>query len=144
MAGYTILYETALMPRFPLSRRELKVIGDAILEAIGLIGHQVTLKLVDDAGIARLNSEFLGCTGPTNILSFPAESEEGQPDGYLGELALSVDTLAREADLYGQPPLEHLARLVAHGTLHLAGYEHGDEMYDLTDTAIEHVLLICA
>lgn len=143
---FRIIRETRLDPRFPLSRHELDEVGGSIMDSLGLEEHTVTLKLVSDAEIARLNKEFLGCTGPTNILSFPAGDETDDPDGhsgagYLGELALSVDALVRESALYGQPPLGHMARLLAHGLLHLAGYDHGDEMYDLTDAAVDRVLL---
>ena len=138
-----ILRETRLDPRFPLSRREMDGLCAAILDTLGLAGREVTVKLVDDREIARLNSEFLGCPGPTNVLSFPAADADGEPDedGALGELALSVDALGREADLYGQESVAHLARLLAHGFLHLAGYDHGDVMYDMTDAAVDRALL---
>ncbi len=152
-----ILCETRLDPRFPLSRRELGALAGTLLDALGLTGGTFILKLVDDREIARLNREFLGCTGPTNILSFPAHDfddaedtedadgmDEGKDDSdgeYLGELALSVDALARETDLYGQVPLEHLARLLGHGMLHLAGFDHGEVMFDMTDAAVDQVLL---
>ena len=135
-------------PRFPLSRRELEELSDILLESLGLEGWTFSLTLVDDREIAMVNAEFLGCTGPTNILSFPDAGEEdvelvvADEDGsFLGELVLSVDTLVRETDLYGQQPLEHLARLLAHGLLHLAGFDHSDEMFDLTDGAVDRVLL---
>ncbi|WP_338667277.1 rRNA maturation RNase YbeY [Pseudodesulfovibrio methanolicus] len=147
-----IVRETRLDPRFPLSRSELGALAAILLDALGLTGRTFELQLVDDREIARLNREFLGCTGPTNILSFPAhDSEDPGKDGsgevgepgdqtFLGELALSVDALARETDLYGQAPLEHLARLLAHGLLHLAGFDHGEVMFDMTDAAVDRVL----
>lgn len=146
MASIKIINATRLDPHFPLSRHELLELCEVILEAIGLEGHGFSLTLVDDREIARLNQEFLGCPGPTNILSFPAGAADGEasPDveeGFLGELALSLNTLARETLLYGQEPTEHLARLLAHGILHLAGYDHGEEMFDLTDTAVDRVAL---
>lgn len=146
-----ILRETRLEPDFPLSRQELVRVVETILDSLGLDGAALELTLVDDREIARLNREFMGCPGPTNILSFPA-SERSEPDigpdsgnaaEYLGELALSVDTLAREAHLYGQPPLVHLARLLAHGILHLAGHDHGEAMDALTETAVDVVQLTC-
>ncbi|WP_419784794.1 rRNA maturation RNase YbeY [Pseudodesulfovibrio sp.] len=147
-----ILRETRLDPRFPLSRHELAGLCELLLDSLGLEGLPVTVKLVDDREIARLNHAFLGCEGPTNVLSFPAEEYDGGEDASsaddgegeavgLGELALSVDALARETDLYGQPPIAHLSRLLAHGFLHLAGYDHGDAMYDLTDAAVDRALL---
>jgi len=139
-----IISETRLDPRFPLSRNELTELAVILLDSLELAESSFFIKLVDDCEIARLNKKYLGCSGPTNVLSFPADSEDSmgkEDDVFIGELALSVDALAREADLYGQPPTVHLARLLAHGILHLAGYDHGDEMYDLTDAAVDRVLL---
>ena len=140
----TVIHETRLDPRFPLSRPELGELVGIILDSLGLEDFGLEIKLVDDREIARLNKEFMGCTGPTNVLSFPAkdEGEEGHgDDAYLGELALSVEAVSREADLYHQPPVLHLARLLTHGILHLAGHDHGDVMYDLTDAAVDRVEL---
>lgn len=129
--------QARLDPRFPLARRELTALVAAILEALGLTGARLSLTLLDDAAIAVLNREHLGGAGPTNILSFPEADPERPAD--LGELFLSVDTLGREAYLYGQDPARHLARLLAHGILHLAGYDHSHEMDVLTDIAVEAV-----
>lgn len=136
-SGITLDFITppaTLNPRFPLARREVLALVDTLLLVLGLRGCRLSLTLVDDAGVAALNAKFLGCKGPTNILSFP----EGDPDRpeELGALFLSVETLAREAFLYGQDPQEHLARLLAHGILHLAGHDHGVEMDTLTNLAV--------
>jgi len=141
----TVIRETRLDPLFPLSRHELVEIGAIIMDSLGFGDDSLVIKLVDDQEISRLNTDFMGCSGPTNVLSFPADDAEDHLDDaepvYLGELAVSVDALSREAALYGQPPVGHLARLLTHGILHLAGYDHGDEMYDLTDAAVDRVLL---
>ena len=121
----------------PTSRREVAGLCRAILEALDLDGRDFDLRLVGDGEIATLNEAFLGCPGPTNVLSCPAEDPQ-RPD-YLGNLALSLDTATREAFLYGQDPLRHMTRLLAHGFLHLAGLDHGPVMDALTDTAVEAV-----
>jgi probable rRNA maturation factor len=127
-----------LNPTLPLSRGELAPLAARLLDVLGLHGAAVEIRFVDDVEIARLNSEFLGMPGPTNVLSFP--DDDPQRPGYLGEIALSVDTLAREAILYGQQPTEHLVRLLAHGLLHLAGFDHGDAMEEMTAHAVSSVL----
>jgi probable rRNA maturation factor len=124
-------------PRFPLSRRELTGVVEAILETLGLSGAALSLTLLDDPAIALLNAKYLDCHGPTNILSFPEAAPERSEA--LGALFLSVDTLSREAFLYGQEPGRHLARLIAHGILHLAGFDHGQDMEALTDLAVDMV-----
>lgn len=125
---------------FPLSHRELQRMADMLLQVLGIEGFDFDLKIVDDAAIAEVNEEFLGCVGPTNVLSFPfSETPDLEKNKFLGEIVLSVDTLVREAHLYGQQPEEHTVRLFAHALLHLAGYDHGTEMYSLTDLAVESV-----
>lgn len=139
--GLRLEYATApatLSPHFPLARRELLSLMGTLLLVLGLERCGLSLTLVDDAGVAALNRRFLNCVGPTNILSFP-EGDADRPDE-LGALFLSVETLAREAFLYGQDPKEHLARLLAHGLLHLAGHDHGVEMDTLTELAVSCVL----
>ena len=122
-------------PRFPLGPYELSPLVEKIARACGTTSEAFDLELADDTRIARLNQEHLGCKGPTNILSFPSENPE-----FLGDLVLSVHTLERETFLYGQDPVEHTARLIAHGLLHLLGMDHGTEMERLTEAAMESVM----
>lgn len=84
-------------------------------EAAGL-----TILLADDRALRRLNAEHRGKDKPTNVLSFPAE--EGM--GHLGDIALALGVVRREAREAGRSLGAHLAHLVAHGTLHLLGHDH--------------------
>lgn len=90
---------------------------------IGLLG-------TDDTGIAKLNAEFRGSTGATNVLSWPAHpmhaTTPSEPQ-YLGDIALAYDTCAREAELAGIPLGAHASHLVVHGVLHLLGHDHQSE-----------------
>ncbi len=131
--------------RMPLTRGDLRELFTSMQAATGLDGYDVELTICNDASIARVNADFLGCEGPTNILSFPqgdglvfdADGDDENDDSQstpsstrpmLGALVLSVDTLLREAFLYGQDEREHCIRLLAHGLGHIAGYDHGAEM----------------
>ena len=118
-------------PRFPLSRREVLALLETLAASLGLEDREVALTVVGDRDMAALNRTHLGCTGPTNVLAF----ESGE-DAFLGEIVLSAETLARETALYGQEPRQHLARLLAHALLHLAGLDHGPEMEALTEQAV--------
>jgi probable rRNA maturation factor len=124
-------------PRLPLCRGELAALAGTIQDALGLAGLTFDLRVVGDGEMAGLNRDFLGLFGPTNVLSFPA-GDPARPD-YLGELAVSADTVVREAFLYGQDPVAHLARLLAHGFLHLAGWDHGPAMEAATEAAVAAV-----
>lgn len=119
-------------PGLPACRVELAGRTQRLLAALGLAGRCVEATLVGDREMARLNTEFLGLPGPTNVLSFEASGE----GDYLGEVVVSAETCTREARLYGQDPATHFDRLLGHGLLHLAGYPHGEAMDALLDAAL--------
>lgn len=81
----------------------------------------LTLLLTDDDTVQDLNGRFRKQDAPTNVLSFPAPAN---PDGLLGDVALAYGVCAREAEAQGKPIAHHLQHLVAHGVLHLLGYDH--------------------
>jgi probable rRNA maturation factor len=81
----------------------------------------VTLLLTDDEAIAELNAQFRHKDGPTNVLSVPA-AVSARP--HIGDVALASGVCAREARAQGKTLENHLTHLVAHGVLHLLGYDH--------------------
>lgn len=121
-------------PRFPLSGPELMDIFEGLAQTFGLEDWELSLRIVDDREMAELNALHMGCLGPTNVLSFP-----GGEDGWLGDLVLSAETLARESWLYNQDVHEYTVRLLAHGLLHLMGHDHGPDMDGLTELAVAAV-----
>jgi len=129
-----------LNPSMIVGRAEVRELAGQVLEGLGMGQAELELSLVTDREMARLHQDALGRTGPTNTLAFEDEDPE-RPD-YLGEVVLSVDTLARECELYGQWPLEHQARLMAHAFLHLAGMDHGPEMEAMTEAAVDFVAAV--
>lgn len=87
---------------------------------------EVCVALSSDAQVAELNGSYRGKPKPTNVLSFPAVPMlpvEGEPR-FLGDIALALETLQREASELGVPLGHHLQHLVVHGLLHLLGYDH--------------------
>jgi probable rRNA maturation factor len=98
----------------------------AILNALDSPEAELSLVLVDDERIAQLNSTYLHHTGPTNVISFPMR--EGAYDRInpylLGDVVISMDTCAAEAEFAGLTVEERLDQLVIHGVLHLFGYDH--------------------
>ena len=95
--------------------------AEAALASVGAVGEGVTLLLTDDATVRDLNARFRGQDKPTNVLSFPAPPN---PEDHLGDVALAFGVCAREAQEQGKPLAHHLQHLVAHGVLHLLGYDH--------------------
>lgn len=136
MTGLSVVRGGARIdPSLPVSGSELRRVTMDILAVMGLHGAGLELVCVDDAEMAEYNRKFMGCPGPTNVLSFPA----GDGDDALGQIVLSVETLGREAVLYGQDPEEHLVRLMVHAILHLTGMEHGPVMDSATEAILEEL-----
>ncbi|MFH1139419.1 MAG: rRNA maturation RNase YbeY [Pseudomonadota bacterium] len=90
---------------------------------------ELSLVLVDDEEIARLNSEYLGRQGPTNVLAFPMLEGEfsGLNPDVLGDVVISVPTTLAHAEDGGYTPEEMLDFYLVHGILHLLGYDHVDD-----------------
>lgn len=120
-----IVIEPSIRARFGRSaftRRGLEIfLRDAQREA-GLEGS-VSVLLTGDREIRRLNREFRGKDKPTDVLSFPVG--DGVPRARTaGDLAISVETAARESELRGHRLDVELRVLLLHGVLHLAGFDH--------------------
>jgi len=92
--------------------------AEAALREAGATGG-VTVLLADDRAVKRLNGDHRAKAKPTNVLSFPA----GVP-GNLGDIAVALGVVVREARQARRRASDHLAHLVAHGALHLAGHDH--------------------
>ncbi len=80
---------------------------------------EVSITLVDDVAIQKINKKYRGMNKPTNVLSF-----ELGDDVLLGDIFISLDTVQREAKNENISVAEHTAHMVVHGMLHLLGYDH--------------------
>jgi len=83
-------------------------------------GRPFTVLLTDDRELRRLNQQFLGKDGATDVLSFPAPPDAGE----LGDIAISVERAAEQAAEHGHSTDEEIAILILHGVLHLLGMDH--------------------
>jgi probable rRNA maturation factor len=107
----------------------------------GLTGEH-SISFVDDDEISRLNKEWLGHDGATDVIAFSLGSSES----LLGDVYISVETALRNAAGLGVSPSEELTRLVIHGTLHVLGYDHpsgadreSSEMYQLQEELLRRL-----
>jgi len=106
-----------------LSRSGLTSFLNRARVAVGLSG-EVEVLLADDSTLRRLNKSFRGKNKATDVLSFPAPPPmKGQP-AHAGDLAISLETAARQADSYGHPLRDEVRILLLHGLLHLSGLDH--------------------
>ena len=101
----------------------------ATIEAANLNIHQdaeLSVLIADDATLHALNLEWRNQDKPTNVLSFPGSNlQVGDASGpMLGDIAISLETVRREAALENKEADAHFVHLIIHGFLHLFGYDH--------------------
>jgi probable rRNA maturation factor len=134
--------ETAWTSALPDASAVAQRAGQAALDEIepanGAEEPGVAVLLTSDEAMAELNQRFRGKAGPTNVLSFPASAN---PENHLGDVALAHGVCAREAAEQGKTLDQHLAHLVAHGVLHLLGYDHETDHEAEAMEALERSIL---
>jgi probable rRNA maturation factor len=87
---------------------------------------ELSILLVDDQQIAKLNQQFLKRQGPTNVIAFPMQEgrySEITPN-LLGDVVISVEAAQQEARNAGLSTEARFNQLLIHGILHLLGYDH--------------------
>jgi probable rRNA maturation factor len=117
--------------------------AQAVLDAHEDIeGANIVILLADDDSVQALNRDFRQKDYATNVLSFPAPRDAASnPEGQIGDIALAYGVCAREAAEQGKSLAHHLQHLVAHGVLHLLGYDHeGDDEAEAME-ALEREIL---
>ncbi len=92
-----------------------------VIDAMGKKGASATIAFVSDKTIRQLNRQFRGIDRATDVLSFPTEDPDKTN---LGDIAISVETAAKQARENGLKFDEEVAQLILHGLLHLSGYDH--------------------
>ncbi len=120
-----ILIEPAIEEKFGRANLRKRELGSLITQAAKLsqLTGAVSVLLTGDEAIRKLNREFRHKDKATDVLSFPVA--EGNGRGRMaGDLAISVETAAREAEARGHSLALELKILLLHGVLHLAGFDH--------------------
>lgn len=111
-------------PHLPM--RLVSRVAEKMLAALDLEHAELSVLLTDDETIFGLNSRHRGKKQPTDVLAFPLlEAGAEVPEGSaLGDIVISLDTAQRYAAKGGLELLDELRALLAHGILHLLGYDH--------------------
>jgi rRNA maturation RNase YbeY len=96
-----------------------------VLGRLRLGGAELSVLLVSDGEMRKLNRRWRGVDRPTDVLAFAqAEGAGAAPVGLLGDVVISVDTARRQAAERATPLGREGERLLIHGVLHLLGYDH--------------------
>jgi len=120
-----ILIEPTIQARFgrALRQRALTVFLREASGAAGVKG-KVSVLVTGDEQIRKLNRIYRGKNKATDVLSFPAAEPVNGPRDIVGDLAISAETAARQAEDFGHPLAMEVQILMLHGLLHLSGYDH--------------------
>jgi probable rRNA maturation factor len=108
--------------RVNVRARDVRETVAAVFAAEGAGDPDIGVALVNDEVIAQLNKQWFGHEGPTDSIAFSYEDDPG-PDGLRGEVVVSAETALREAQERGTSARHELLLYVAHGTLHLLGWD---------------------
>jgi probable rRNA maturation factor len=113
-------------PRGARWKRTLESLAVNFLRTVRRTGKELSIALVSDGAIQTLNRTWRKKDRPTDVLSFPAGAlPRGTPKPHpLGDVVISLDTAARRAREEGAELQRELALYLAHGLLHLLGYDH--------------------
>lgn len=127
-APRVLVSDRARPPLTPAARRSLAAMAGTVLTGEGIEGGELSLSFVGEAEMEDLHRRFMDEPGPTDVLSFPMDDRDegpGPDDRLIGDVVVCPAVAARNnpAD-----PEAELRLLVAHGVLHLLGYDHEDEV----------------
>ncbi len=115
---------------FEPTKEQLRAVKAAAGAALGFENASerfASIVLTDDETIHRYNRDYRGVDRPTDVLSFPSDEGdplEAPPDGFLGDIMISVQRAAQQGSELGHSTEREIAFLTVHGMLHLLGYDH--------------------
>ncbi len=99
-------------------------------------GFGATIVLIDDAEMHTMNKMYRSIDKSTDVLTFLSDEED-----YLGDIFINVDRLVQQASDYNHSLKREFCFLVAHGALHLLGYDHQTREEELIMFSIQEEVL---
>lgn len=133
MSGVTLLLSNRSTNALALSEQELLALARFVLKEEGITRVcELSISLVDDEEMARLNETLRGVESPTDVLSIELEGPDETPlfedePCLLGDIILDPAYIARQARCFGTTEKAETTLLFVHGLLHLLGYDHEEE-----------------
>ena len=111
--------------RVPVALKPLQDFYEIVRHELQFPPETVTVQLISDTAMARLNRTYRHKRGPTDVLSFPfAQTRPSASSEYVGDIAISPETAQRNARRFSRALPVEMRILILHGMLHLAGFDH--------------------
>jgi probable rRNA maturation factor len=128
------------VPRF--SRREIAEFVRRVLIALRVDDniHEVSIAIVDDEAMRNLNRKFRKKNKTTDVLTFPADDSDADPNASgrpLGDIVISIDQARRQATDQKHSLATEIRYLILHGILHALGYDHETDAGEMNALEIE-------
>ena len=124
--GRVVTEVSSTVRRPGISVKRVRELVEATLAAERIRNAMISVAFVGPTTIARLNREYLKHAGPTDVISF-GMGRETHALPAVGDIYICPEIARRNAKRAGVSASQELARLVIHGTLHVAGYDHPDD-----------------
>ncbi len=115
-----------------LSSRVVSLRAKRMLSALQMEKAELSIVLTGDKQIHKLNKIYRGKDRATDVLAFAMQEGEfgAVSAGLLGDVIVSIPTAARQARERNVAPLDEVTMLIAHGILHLLGWDHDTDRKD--------------
>jgi probable rRNA maturation factor len=107
-----------------LARRRIAEIAGTILALVGKADAELSVALIGNAEMRKLNATYRRKDYPTDVLSFPVEGPVGPEACLLGDVIISMEKAAQQAKERGSSLDREVTLLLIHGIVHLLGYDH--------------------
>jgi len=121
-----------LNTKIPIELKEINLCLQELLFLIDkqeFLNHSLTIKFISSKSMKELNFKFRNIDKLTNVLAFAEfDYEEPSLNNYLGDIAICLSVVKKEAKIKSIELSNHLLHVIIHGTLHLLGYDHQDNV----------------
>jgi len=100
----------------------------SVLDELNVSDSELLVRFVDKPEIQQLNKTYRHQDKPTNVLSFPSDLPIEIDEAILGDVVICIEVVSEEAQVQGKTFENHLMHMAIHGTLHLLGFDHIEEL----------------
>ena len=118
------VYLRVRLIRVRVREAALRRLDERVLVAVGEKQSELSLDLVGDGRMRRLNCQYRKKDRTTDVLAFAMRESSSPVSALLGDVVISLPTAQRQAKEGGRSLSEEIAWLLVHGVLHLCGYDH--------------------
>lgn len=128
-----------LQRKVPLDTKHIRDFAESIVSGVREADSRAfAIAFVPDKRMRELNVFFRGKDSTTDVLSFPHEPDEFDPDSSnLGDIVISAEQAQKQADENGLTLEAEIKQLILHGVLHLCGYDHETDNGEMNTRELE-------